>query len=163
EQSGDRKTSTLAKSRLGAALVLNLRFERADPLLRESLESARAEGDSLTTAAILNELGNLLAAQQKNPEALAAFRESADLARKGDALLTAQALCNASATAAVTEPSRDSAALNEQALKAIGELKASHDKAVLLIKAAQTDKKLQSTNVGVSAQLILRARQSLLS
>jgi CHAT domain-containing protein len=163
QKSGERKSSTLAKSRLGAALVLNLKFERAETMLRESLESARAESDSQTTAAILNELGNLLATQQKYSEALAAFRESADLARESDRLLAAQALCNAAATAAIAGPSHDGAGLNEDALKAIEELKPSHDKAVLLITAAQTDRKLQSTNAEVSSRLILRARQSLLS
>ena len=79
DKSGDRKTRTLAKSRMGAALLLILQFDRAETLLRESLKSARAEGDSQMSAAILNDLGNLLAAQQKHSEALAAFRESAEL------------------------------------------------------------------------------------
>jgi len=139
QKSGDRKTSTLAQSRLGAALVLNLKFERAETMLRESLESARAEGDSQTAAAILNELGNLLATQQKYPDALAAFRESAELASKSDRLLVAQALCNAGATAANAGRAHDGAGLNEETLKAIEVLKPSHDKAILLITAAQTD------------------------
>jgi CHAT domain-containing protein len=157
EHSGDRKTSMLAKSRLGAALVLNLRFERAEKLLRESLESARGEGDSQTTAGILNELGNLLAAKQKYSEALAAFRESADLARESNRLIAAQALCNAAATAAIAGMSRDSQGLNGDALKLIEGLKASHDKALLLITTAQTDRNLKTD------RSILRARESLLS
>jgi CHAT domain-containing protein len=157
ETSGERKASTLAKSRLGGALVLNLKYERAETLLRESLESARAEGDSQTAAAILNELGNLLAAKQKYSEALAAFRESTELARKTDRLLAAQALCNAAATASIAGMSRDSQGLNGDALKLIEGLKASHDKAVLLITTAQTDRNLKSD------RSILRARLSLLS
>jgi CHAT domain-containing protein len=157
EKSGDRKASTLAKSRLGAALVLNLKFERAETLLRESLESARAEGDSQTTASILNELGNLLAVKQKYPEALAAFRECAELAREKDRLLAAQALCNGAATASIAGMSRDSQGLNGDALELIGKLKASHDKALLLITTAQTDRSLKTD------QSILRARLSLLS
>jgi CHAT domain-containing protein len=157
DKSGDRKSSTLAKSRLGAALVLNLKYQRAETLLRECLESARAEADSQMVAAILNELGNLLGAQQKYPEALAAFRESADLARESNRLMAAQALCNGAAIASVAGTSRDSQGLNGDALKVIEGLSASHDKAVLLIKAAQTDRNLKTE------QSILRARQSLLS
>jgi len=163
DKSGERKSSTLAKSRLGAALVLNLKYERAESLLRESLESARAEGDSQATAAILNELGNLLAANQKYSEALATFRESTDLARKTDRLLAAQALCNAASTAARGGKIEDAQSLNGDALKVIQELKASHDKAVLLITSAQIDRSIQTTNSELSARLALRARESLLS
>jgi CHAT domain-containing protein len=163
EQSGDRKTRTLAKSRLGAALVLNLKFERGEKLLRESLESAHAENDSQMAAAILNEIGNLLAAQQKHLDALAAYRESADLARESNRLLAGQALCNAAASAARVELSRDGERLNGEAIKTIEELEASHDKAMLLITAAQSDRKLQATNAEPSGRLAVRARQSLLS
>jgi CHAT domain-containing protein len=163
EKSRNRKSSILAKSRLGAALVLNLKHERAESLLHESMESARADGDSQTTAGILNELGNLLAVQQKYPEALAAFRESAELAGKSDRLLTAQALCNAAATAARAGKAQQSEALNSDALKAIEELKASHDKALLLVTSSQIDRSIQITNTQVSSRLALRARESLLS
>jgi CHAT domain-containing protein len=121
------------------------------------LESARAEGDSQTTAAILNEIGKLLAGQQKYPEALAAFRESADLAREKDRLLAGQALCNGAATLASAGMSRDGQGLNGDALKLIEDLKPSHDKAILLIKAAQTDRNLKTE------QSMVRARESLLS
>jgi CHAT domain-containing protein len=157
DKSRDRKTSTLAKSRLGTALVLNLKYERAESLLRESLESARADSDSQTTAGILNELGNLLAAKQKYSEALTAFRECSDLARERNRLLAAQALCNAAATAAIAGMSRDSQGLNGDALELIGKLKASHDKALLLITTAQTDRNLKTDGS------TLRARLSLLS
>src|SRR5262249_49811184 len=100
---------------------------------------------------------NLLAAQQKYSEALTAFRESADLAREKDRLIAAQALCNAAATAAIAGMSRDSQGLNGDGLKVIEEFKTSHDKAVLLVTKAQTDRNLKTE------QSMLRARQSLLS
>jgi len=163
EESGDRPSLTLAKSRLGAALLLTFQLERAEPLLHESLESARAEADSQMTAAILNETGNLLAAQQKYAEALAAFRESVDLVRKSDRLLAAQALCNAAATAVRGAMFDQADGLNAEALKAIEELEASHDKAVLLITAAQTDRNIQTVDAKSSRRLSLRARQSFLT
>lgn len=163
DKSGKRKSRILAKSRLGGALVLMSKFEQAEVLLRESLESARAENDSSMTAAILNELGNLLAAEQKYREAQDAFRESAQLAREGDHLLAAQALCNSGGTAVRAGTSERAEALNGDALKAIEGLPISHDKAVLLITSAQTDRSIQTTNTEVSGRLALRARESLLS
>jgi CHAT domain-containing protein/Tfp pilus assembly protein PilF len=163
DKSGERKFRILAKSRLGGALVLMSKFEQAEALLRESLESARAENDSSITAAILNELGNLLAAQQKYREAQDVFRECAQLSSKGDHLLAAQALCNSAGTAVRAGTSERAEGPNGEALKAIEGLPTSHDKAVLLITSAQTDRSIQTTNAEVSSRLALRARESLLS
>src|SRR5262249_13342303 len=46
---------------------------------------------------------------------------------------------------------------------AIEELKASHDKALLLVTSGQIDRSIESTNAEVSRRLALRARGSLLS
>jgi len=46
ETTGDRSRVTWVKSKLGAALIMTLEAERADSLLRESLEAARADKDS---------------------------------------------------------------------------------------------------------------------
>src|SRR6266700_57443 len=96
EKTGDRSRVTLAKSELGAALVMTLETERAASVLRESLEAARLDKDSKFAGAILNDLGNLLATQQKYAEVLAAYEESVALAlRTSNSWLAAQALCNA--------------------------------------------------------------------
>src|SRR2546426_3555529 len=100
EKTGDRSRVTLVKSKLGAALIMTLEAERAASLLRESLEAARADKDSGLAGAILNDLGNSLATQQEYAEALTAYEESVALARQtSNSWLTAQALCNAAATA----------------------------------------------------------------
>src|SRR5438552_7818691 len=94
EKTGDRSRVTLVKSKLGAALIMTLEVERAASLLRESLEVARADKDSNFAGAILNDLGNLLATQQKYAEALTNYEESVAFARQtSNSLLTAQALC----------------------------------------------------------------------
>ncbi|MEI6084972.1 MAG: CHAT domain-containing protein [Verrucomicrobiota bacterium] len=148
---GDRRQMILVKSKLGAALAMTLQPDRAESLLRESLEMARADKDSKLTAAILNDLGNLLASEQKRDEALAAFQESSVLARQaGDVLLTAQALCNAAATAAVAGMDPAAENFNTEALKEIDRLKDSHEKAFLLVSVGQTDRRLKP----------LRAQQS---
>jgi hypothetical protein len=67
--------------------------------LYRALAVSRQTGDSTLTAVILNNLGNLLVAQQKNAEAIAAYKESATLAKQaGHPLLRARALTNAATT-----------------------------------------------------------------
>src|SRR5438477_1401128 len=130
EKTGDRSRVTLVKSKLGAALIMTLEAERAATLLRESLEAARADKDSKFAAGILNDLGNLLATQQKYAEALTAYEESVALARQtSNSWLTAQALCNAAATAARAGEYSKSDHLNTQALGETDRLDSSHARA----------------------------------
>lgn len=160
ESSGDRSLVMLVKSRLGAALILTLESERAGTLLREALESAKAEKNARLSAAILNDLGNLSATEQKFAEALAAYEESVTLARQtGNKGLTAQARCNAASTAARAGDFSKADDLNAQALRDIGDLDASHAKAFLLLTAGQTDRQIKLTG-DAAKRLLLRANQS---
>ena len=79
-----------------------MRTSRSDPRRPPRCTSvarsdvARQIGDSTLTAVILNNRGNLLVTQQKNAEAIAAYKESAALAKQvGQRLLRARALTNA--------------------------------------------------------------------
>src|SRR6266568_1883515 len=156
---GDRSCVILAKSKLGAALAMTLQPERAEPLLRESLEMAR--GNTPLTAVVLNDLGGLLVTEQKHDEALAAFEESSTLARQSsDGLLTAQALCNAAATAAGAGMIQKAERLNGEAIKEIDRLEPSHHKAFLLATVAQTDQRIKPADSEDSNRLLLRAQQS---
>src|SRR5262249_50516814 len=142
EKSGDRHSVLIAKSKLGTACTLTLKYDRADSLLHEGLAMAKTDADAAMTAAIENDLDNRLTAQGKSAEALAAFRESVVQARKaGNQLLAAQALSNAALIAARDANWREAEALNREALEAINGLDASHDKSFLLLTAALTDRK----------------------
>ena len=158
---GSRTSQILAKGKLGAALVMILQSDRAEPLLRESLAMARADKNQELTAAILTDLGDLLVTQKRPDEALAAFVESGDLARQaGDGLLTAQALCNAAATAAEAGNAEKAEQLNGAALKETDRLADSHQKAFLLVTAARTDQEIKPADAGEADRLRLRARQA---
>src|SRR5204863_2562161 len=139
--------------------------ERAGSLLRESLESAKANKDSKLAAAILNDLGNLLVTQQKYSEALTKYEESVAFARQtSNSLLTAQALCNAASTAARAGEYQKTDDLNTRAIQEINRLDSSHAKAFLLLTAGQTDRQIKLTDAQVaqrlSAQrLMLRSQQ----
>ena len=161
EKAGDRSCVTLVKSKLGAALVMTLETDRAASLLNEALEVARADKDAKISAAILNDLGNLLATQQKYAEALTAYEESVALARQtSNSWLMAQALCNAAATAARAGEYGKADDLNSQSLREIERFDASHGKAFLLLTVGQTDRQIKLTDSQSAQRLLLRARQS---
>jgi CHAT domain-containing protein len=156
-----RSQVALVKSKLGAALIMTLETERADSLLREALATAKADKDSRLAAAILNDLGNLSATEQKFAEASTAYEESTALARKtSNTWLTAQALCNGASTAARAGDFPKADELNSQALREIGSLDASHAKAFLLLTAGQTDRQIKLNGDEPARRLLLRANQS---
>ena len=161
QNTGDRSRITLVKSKLGAALIMTLETERAGSLLRDALEAAKADKDSRLAAAILNDLGNLSATEQKFAEALAAYEESIKLARQTtNTSLAAQALCNAAATAARAAEFTKADDLHAQALREIGKLEDSYRKAFLLLTSGQTDRQIKLTDTEASRRLLLRANQS---
>jgi CHAT domain-containing protein len=159
EDGGDRATLILAKSKLGVALAMTLQPEKGELLLREAAKMAKEDKNTRLFAAVLNDLGNLLVTEQKLDEALALFEESSALARQtGQTLLTGQALCNAAAAAAGA--AEKAAKLNGEALSEIERLEPSHQKAFLLLKAAQTDQQIKPANAEEGNRLLLRANQS---
>jgi len=98
--SGDRPALGVGEEQTGRRLYLDAGAEPRESLLRESLEMARADGNSQMTAAILNDLGNVLGLRQKYTEALTVFQDSVTAAHRcGNKLLAAEALSNAASTA----------------------------------------------------------------
>ena len=161
ERAKDASLITLAKWKLGAALVMTQEPERADGLLNEALTDAKANHDELLSAAILNDLGNSLAAQQKFSDALKVYRESADLSRHGgNTPASAQALCNAALMAARAGDNDSADGLNIEALKATHDLAASHGKAFLLLTAGQTDRQIKFPDAEAAKRVMLRANSS---
>src|SRR5262249_22581589 len=158
ERTHDQSLVTLAKSKLGAALVMTQEPERANDYLNEALTEAKAAHDDAMTASILNDLGNAFASQQKYADALESYRDTADWSGKGgNAWATAQALCNAALMAARGGENEQADTLNTQALRATHELKASHGKAFLLLTAGQTDRQIKFTDAEAAKRMLLRA------
>ena len=157
----DSSLVTRVKARLGAASLMTKQTEQADEMLHAALEGARAEGDRTFTATVLNDLGNLLVTQQKLPEALKSYEESAALAEQsGEATVAAQALCNA-ASAAVQAGQTDKAeTFNKRALEAIGKFNDSHGRAFLALTVGLTDRRIASTNAEQANRLLLDAHNS---
>ena len=121
------------KAALGALCTFSKMDDRAERLLRESLALARTLGDAGATAPVLNDLGNLLAAQGRSEEAAKTYKECAALA--GQSALAAKALAN---LAAVEPDAHDAEEANQRALRAIAKLPDSHEHAALLLTAGRT-------------------------
>ncbi|OQW92177.1 MAG: hypothetical protein BWK78_02465 [Thiotrichaceae bacterium IS1] len=106
----------------------------------ESLESLRqVEGKekSLLLANIFNQRGNLLAAQKKNTEALAAYQESAKQAKGRDQVLVAKASVNYIQVMLTNQEDCESVVSNfKEVLPELRKLPDSHDKAFTLLGLA---------------------------
>jgi CHAT domain-containing protein len=153
------KQVLLAKSRLGAALVLTRELQRAATLLNECLESAKTGKDLGLEGQILNDLGNLSIAQQKFADALVLYESSAAAAlQASNSLLVAKARCNAASAATQAGDYSKADQLNSQALQEIELLGPSHAKAFLLLTSGMTDRQIKLP--AASSRLILRAHDS---
>jgi CHAT domain-containing protein/Tfp pilus assembly protein PilF len=131
--SKDGERQMKIKAALGAVYAFSKRDERAEPLLRESLEIARRLRANETVASILNDLGNLLAARRQTSGAVQAYQESSEKA--GNPLLEAKALAN---LASVTPDRQTAEHVNRRALAAVRKLPDSHEKARLLLTVGRT-------------------------
>ncbi|HEY3898980.1 MAG TPA: CHAT domain-containing protein [Chthoniobacter sp.] len=132
--SRDAHADAEVKAARGALCIFSREAVNAEPLLRESLEAARAERDTALAAKIQNNLGILLSAQGHATEAMAAFETAV---RDGDPELVAKARKNmADAAFAAQEYARAEHLANEAA-EAAAALPDGHEKAFLLVGVAE--------------------------
>ena len=128
-----RERQMRVKAALGALCTFSKMDSRAEALLRESLATALELHRDSAIAPILNDLGNLLAAQGRSAEAARSYREGAEVA--GEPALAAKAWANLAAI----EPEAPAAGeANRQALRASAKLPDSHEHAALLLTVGRT-------------------------
>ncbi len=151
----------LVKSKLGAALLMTQETQRAGELLQDALQAARADSNRVLEATVLNDQGNLLANEQKYPEAIKAYEESAALGQQtSNWWQSAEALCNAALTAARSGENAEADTLNSQALRSMQQMNDSHARAFLLLTAGLTDLRLSPSGKEQGNRLLLRAHAS---
>ena len=121
------------KAALGALCTFSKMDSRAEALLRESLATARELHRDSAIAPILNDLGNLLAAQGHEAEAARSYREGAEVA--GEPALAAKAWAN---LAAIEPEAPTAGEANQRALRASAKLPDSHEHAALLLTVGRT-------------------------
>jgi len=124
--------------RLGDLYVATGPVDTAQKYLNEGLRLAKElSNQDLShdlSAIILNNLGNLLTAQKKYPEALAAYSESAALAKgRNNASLVTRAMINAATASIQNKQVKEAKALLDGASEQIEALEPRSDKATGLI------------------------------
>jgi CHAT domain-containing protein len=161
ESSLDHPSLLVAKSGLGVACGCLSQFQQAEQTLRSALAATRKKGDASIAAIIWNNLGNLLAAQDKIDEALSAFAESAKLARQvTNQMLVAKASANAAAVAVHAERDADAERLNQAAQEGLDDQPLTHDLALLYLRCGQTQWQLHQRRLRGDEKNLTQAEQS---
>jgi CHAT domain-containing protein len=162
EQLGDLRRIASIVAALGNAHIALGPPETAEMYLDRALAVSRQTGDTTLTAVILNNRGNLQATQQKNTEAIAAYKESADLAKQaGQRLLRARALTNAATILGHTGKAQESRDLLDAASDELRGLEATHETAFALINVGLAYRDLRPSLPPTVDQLLLRAAGAL--
>ena len=162
EQQGDLRRIASIVASLGNAHIALGPPEIAEMYLDRALGVSRQLGDSTLTAVILNNRGNLLVTQQKDTEAVAAYKESAALAKQaGQRLLRARALTNAATTLRRTGAAQESRDLLDAAADELRGLEATHESAFALINVGLGYRDLGPLLPGSGDQLLLRSAGAL--
>src|SRR5262249_12582505 len=136
-------------------------LESAQKALQEGLRLARETGHAELTAAILNDLGNLFASQNKYEEALDAYGESVQVAEPNhDRSLAVRTLSNA-ALASIRQGQYQAARTRlDMALEQMQGVQTSHDKAYSFINIGLAYVSLSASLSTDEASLTLRAAEA---
>jgi CHAT domain-containing protein len=137
QQMGDPQWLVLTMSELGKTYLMNRQYDAALEFLSQAAEAAKPHDLRALSAAILNDLGIVRAAQDQLPEAMAAFQESAKLAQQQDLrLLLIRARINAARVAMRLKRADEAVPALDEAGRLLSELPRSHDQADGLISLA---------------------------
>ncbi len=140
ENSPGRPSLPAAQNELGVVCGCLSQFQRAEQTLRGALATADAQGDTNLAAAVWNNLGNLLAGENKIDEALSAFTRSTTLAQSRNLSgLAARASANAAAVAAGASRDADAEQFQQAALAGLSGQPPTHDLAMVYLRCGQTD------------------------
>jgi CHAT domain-containing protein len=136
--------------------------EVAEKYLRQSLSLARSGSDVGSTAAALNDLGNLYSSQSKYGEATAAYAEGAALAQSvGLRLLAARALSNAVSGLLQQGKTREARTALQSASTEVRQTPDSHEAVLTRIRIAVGLRDLHARTADATGRLLLEASDGL--
>ena len=137
QQMGDPQWLVLTLSELGKTYLINHQYDAASEFLSQAAEMAKTHDLRPLSASVLNDLGIVRAAQDRFPEAMAAFQESALLAQQQDSrLLLIRARINAARVAMRLKRADEAVPALDEAGRLLSELPRSHDQVDGLISLA---------------------------
>jgi CHAT domain-containing protein len=155
KKSGDRARIVSALTGLGSVSLAVGRADEAETYLREAMALTRSDAEQ---AAVLNELGNLGAVRNRTEEALEAYRESVDRARRaGHNTLAARAAINGARVAQNTGLARDALKLLDAGHGDLKGLAPSHEVVKSLIAVGLLYRDLRAALPDISDRLWLTA------
>lgn len=162
QQMGDPQWLVLTLAELGKTYVINRQYDAAFEYLSQAADIAKAHGFRPLSAALLNDLGIVRAAQDQFPEAMAAFQESAMLAQEQDLrVLIIRARINGARTAMRLNRFEEAAPLLHEAGRLLSELPASHDQADGLVNLGLAYRDLALSDAASNEQSLKQAASSL--
>jgi CHAT domain-containing protein len=130
QQTGDPSWIALSLSELGKTYLINRQYDAALEFLSQAADMAKTHALRPLSAAALNDLGIVRAAQEQFPEALAAFQESAMLAQQENLpLLLIRARINAARAAMRLKRFDEAVPALDEAGRLLSELPRSYDQA----------------------------------
>ncbi|MEO8626657.1 MAG: CHAT domain-containing protein [Betaproteobacteria bacterium] len=158
QTAGDARQAAVIGAALGNVYIAFGQMETAERLLRETLITVRKLADPALTATTLNDLGNLLAAQQKYAEAEVSYRETIALATTAKLSLL-QARSRVNLATALRESGRASEALTmlDDSLRELRTLNRSHEVTFTLVSVGLGYRDLRSAISDERDRLSLQA------
>lgn len=155
EDTGDRTQVALVLGHLGDLAIAAGEAAVAESLVHDALAQARELNNVSLTATLLHTQGNLLMRQQHWPDALAAYRASAQAAAQVQQWgITARALAHAARAAERDDQTLNATALLGEALAYLRRAPGSHETAAELLFIGRAYQRLAHA----SPDLVLQAR-----
>lgn len=161
ERTGDRSRLARIQELAGKLYLASGQTVDAARFLNEGLRMARELGETDLTAALLNDMGNVLASEKKYDEASQAYTESITLTQKSrNHSLEVNALINAAMALQQSGRHQEAKDRLDQALKQGEALEDSHDKAYELLSMGLAYNKLRPHLKGLRDALLVQAFQA---
>ncbi len=150
---GDAQALLAAQSALGSACIFTRKAEEAEPLLSASLKMAKEQQNYEQVAKILNNLGILYGAQERNEEAIGSFVECAKIAEShGFFSIAAKASINAINVRILQNQLDTIEQLLLQTDRYLEKLEPGHQKAYLILNLGQLYQKISTVREFASDQ-----------
>ncbi len=157
-----RKAVQTVLGSLGQVSLITGPLDAAQETLQEGLRLSREAGNTTLTAAILNDLGNVLASQHKYGEALNVYMESVQGAEQShEHALAGRALTNAAVASTQQEQPQAARMWLDMALEHMREVAPSHKKAYDLMNIGLAYDSLRASLSEAQAGLTRRAADAL--